>query len=325
MAKYCRAFMKKALVITTINGVNDVLRKFSETDYDLIVVGDVKSPSKYDIKCTYLNLSEQEKLFPEFCQHLKLNHYSRKNIGYLYCYLNGYDIMAESDDDNIPYKDWGIIQYPNKVISSPEIVNIYTLFTKKKIWPRGYPLDIIRSRGRVIIEKKSEKVMVMQGLVDGDTDTDALYRLIIGEKVKFDRGKSFALAQGILSPFNTQNTFWLNRKAFIFSYLPSTVSFRYTDILRSFVAQYGIWKLGGAVGFSSPSVKQIRNKHDLLKDFKDEYQMYINFRGVISALNSCNIRGEKEDILILYESLIKKKIVGRKELKSLEIWCKYFK
>jgi hypothetical protein len=316
--------MKKAIVITTINKTNESLERFSKTNYSLIIIGDVKSPPGYDIECTYLNIADQKKLFPDFCRHLKLNHYSRKNIGYLYCYLNGCDIIAESDDDNLPYKNWGILQYPQETISGPKILNIFKLFTNKKIWPRGYPLELILSKQGLIRERKTENIMIMQGLVDGDTDTDALYRLIIGEKIIFDKNKSYALSPGVLSPFNTQNTFWVDRKAFIYSYLPSTVSFRYTDILRSFVAQYGIWKLGGAIGFSSPTVKQIRNDHNLLKDFQDEYTMYTTFHEVITSLEKCNITGGKDDILIMYESLIREKIVGRDELKALKIWSRYF-
>jgi hypothetical protein len=175
--------MKKSIVITTISKINKSLEKFSKTKYDLVIIGDTKSPSGYDIKCTYLNIAEQKNLFPDLCKYLKLNHYSRKNIGYLYCYLNKYDIIAESDDDNFPYKNWGTIKYPKKTISSPKIINVYKLFTDKKIWPRGYPLELILSKNYMVIEKNKEKIMVMQSLVDGDADTDAIYRLTIGKKL----------------------------------------------------------------------------------------------------------------------------------------------
>jgi len=162
-------------------------------------------------------------------------------------------------------------------------------------------------------------VLIWQGLVDDDTDVDAIYRLVINKTIKFKKGKTVALARGVLSPFNSQNTIWL-KKAFPFLYLPSTVSFRFTDILRSFVAQYGIWKMNSVVAFESPTANQIRNIHDILKDLKDECIVYNSFYKIINILEKCPLEGKISDLLLMYEALLKNKIVKKEEIISVKKW-----
>ncbi len=230
--------MKKCLIITTINKENESLNKFSQTDYDLIIVGDLKSPKDYKINCVYLDVNKQKEIYPKFSKKLPYNHYSRKNIGYLYAIKNGYDIIAESDDDNIPYDFWGKIPTDSKkTIISPQYPNIYKLFTNINMWPRGFPLNKILSNEEIETKERNNNVMIWQGLSDGNPDVDAIYRLTNNiDNIKFKENQ-IVLDKNILSPFNTQNTIWMNKKVFPFLYLPSTVSFRFTDILKSYVAQ----------------------------------------------------------------------------------------
>ena len=104
--------MKKCIVVTTINKPTRAIKKIIERDdYDVIIVGDKKTPSDYHgLNCIFLDVTKQRSLFPEFDAVLPFNHYARKNMGYLYAAINGYHVIAESDDDNIPYKGWGNIE-----------------------------------------------------------------------------------------------------------------------------------------------------------------------------------------------------------------------
>lgn len=78
--------------------------------WSIIVIGDKKSPPNYDLPgVDYLNIERQQELFGELAYLIPLNHYSRKNLGYLYAMSKGAEAIAESDDDNIPYDD----KYPN--------------------------------------------------------------------------------------------------------------------------------------------------------------------------------------------------------------------
>lgn len=327
MGLWGKRFMteKKCIVITTINEKNQCLEAFSKlSGWDLIIVGDKKSPKNYDLKATYLDVSEQEKLFPEFSKVMPFNHYCRKNLGYLFAIKNGYEIIGESDDDNLPYENWG--GYPVEktlpTITAPAYPNVYQEFTSQKIWPRGFPLDLILQKGDSTIKDLPAKVLVWQGLADGDSDVDAIYRLVLMQDVAFEKNKSVALSRGVLSPFNSQNTLWL-KEAWAFLYLPHTVTFRYTDILRSFVAQFGIWALGGLLGFMSPTVSSMeRNYHNLLKDFADEVPMYNSFNKVMETLKDRKLKGEPQDLFIMYEALAKNGIVADSELDSVKEWLR---
>ena len=59
------------------------------------------------------------------------NHYARKNIGYLYAIQQGADIIYDTDDDNLPYDDWDIIDFScdNFLSLDSKFVNVYKYFT----------------------------------------------------------------------------------------------------------------------------------------------------------------------------------------------------
>ena len=59
-------------------------------------------------------------------------------------------------------------------------------------------------------------------------------------------------------------------------YLPSFVTFRFTDILRGFVAQPILWKAGFNLGFTEATVFQERNAHNYVRDFESEIPMYLH-------------------------------------------------
>ena len=58
------------------------------------------------------------------------------------------------------------------------------------------------------------------------------------------------LGTGTMSPFNTQNTL-IRKELFALLYLPTYVTFRFTDILRGLVAQPIMWAAGYALGFTA--------------------------------------------------------------------------
>ena len=316
---------KKCIVITTINKENNCLQGFAGIEgWDLIIAGDKKSPQSYNLKAAYLDVPRQQELFPELAESLPYNHYCRKNLGYAYAIANGYGIIGESDDDNLPQAGWGSIpeQKTFSTVTTPNYPNIYKEFTQQNIWPRGFPLDLIIANQESQKSELPAQVGVWQGLADGDSDVDAIYRLTLNKNVKFDEKKTVVLNKGVVSPFNSQNTIW-QKAAFVYLYLPHTVTFRYTDILRSFVAQFGLWSLNLRLGFMSPTVSSdVRNYHNYLKDFADEVPMYYTFYSVMRILESCQLQGQPEDLLVMYEALCKQGIVKEQDLTSIKLWLK---
>jgi hypothetical protein len=154
--------MKKYIVITSINDPTDAVISFSKKmNYELVVAGDINTPIDwYCENAIYLSIEEQNKIGKYLNKTLPNNHYCRKMIGYLYSIANGADYIIDTDDDNIPNDDWG---YPDNIGSYSVLneemgfINIYQLYTDKKIWPRGLPLSLVNKNfdlERALVKKR---------------------------------------------------------------------------------------------------------------------------------------------------------------------------
>lgn len=317
---------KRAIVITTINpptsAVSRIAARF-EGEAKIIVIGDRKTPSQWaHDSVRYVSVEEQRDLFPDFSDAIPYNHYCRKNIGYLLAIEGGANEILETDDDNLPYNDFGVVgSAPNKLITGTKYCNIYSWFTDRMIWPRGLPLDEIGSRGEISSNKFAGNVGIVQWLADEDPDVDAIYRLTSRDRVIFERDRSYVLDKGVWCPFNSQNTLF-RRVAFDALYLPCFVSFRMTDIWRSFVAQRLLWEKGFNLQFSSSTVAQERNPHDLMRDFRDEIIGYVENKKIIDIISAEKLDNlsEIERPIAIYRSLHAAGIVPDKELRPLELF-----
>jgi hypothetical protein len=317
---------EKNIVITTINDTSEALTAFDKMDgWRMIIIGDRKGPSRNPCEnAKFYSIDDQLLLDCSFAQICPVDHYSRKNIGYLLCFERGCSIIYETDDDNIPLENWG--EFPQfdgvvKVINSKaSFFNIYSLYTDQKVWPRGYPLDEILEDHKCTIVDKQANIGVWQGLANIDPDVDAIYRLTCGDDVKFGDG-NYALGEYLFCPFNSQNTLW-SPLSYMFMYLPCTVSFRFTDILRGYVAQRMLWKNEMTLGFNSPTVQQLRNEHNLMTDFSDEITMYTQTKKVVQLLSNIEIDEltDADAMRLIYKCFSDEEIVEADELKYLEAW-----
>jgi hypothetical protein len=321
--------MNNYIIITTINNYTDAIIKFSKNrNWKLIIVSDKKTPilrSKEGIRI--LDIKWQNKNKYKYIEVCPYNHYSRKNIGYIYAITNGADNILDTDDDNLPYNNWEkLFDFTGKKIETiigPKYVNVYRLFTEKKVWPRGFPLNNINKKKKIKLRNGSSKqIGIIQGLANDDPDVDAIYRMIDGEKVQFQKRGPVVLNDNVYCPINSQNTLW-HKDVFVYLYLPISVSFRFTDILRGYIAQKGIWAIKRNLAFIEPTVFQKRNEHDLMKDFIDEIECYVNVERVVDILDRITLTGEpRVDIKIIYQELCENKIVKRSELSALDAWIK---
>jgi len=318
--------MKKCIIITTINKPTESILAYAKnTEYDLIVVGDKKTPDNLysSLSCKYLSLANQHKLFPKLSELIPINSYSRKNIGYAYAFTQNYDVIYDTDDDNFSQIANDYCIYNNKTISTNyNFANVYKMYTNEKIWPRGLPLRYIDSP--LFIEDTQYICPIVQGLVDGDPDVDAIFRLINSFSNKFekfdDNDTTYALKPYIFCPFNTQNTHWLHRDLFHLMYLPATVNMRFTDILRGYIVEHQLWQNNLNIKFTNSNAVQIRNKHNLIKDLVDEFKMFQYTEEIIEWL----IDNKSVNIINIYEWLITKNIVLDLELEILKEWNKVF-
>ncbi len=325
---------RKCVVITTINPPTKQIDYYStQPGWDLIIVGDSKTPSELykSTRCIYLGLEQQKQLFPTIYDMIPMRSYTRKMFGYLYAIKNGYRVIYDTDDDNqtlIPLDSYGVVSpyQPIKKTSEPGFVNLYSCYTKEYIWPRGIPPDHPSIRAPITLEDVSTSsiepdVAVIQGLVNNDPDVDAHYRLNINSgKFVFEHDPGFDIVLSPMSvcPFNTQNTYWITPDMFHLMYLPTTVTFRYTDILRGFVSLQQLWRHSKTIRFTGPTAYQERNEHDLHKDYESEVPMYKTAEQVVELIH----KNPSLSLIEFYEILSTYNIVRPEEITILKEWMR---
>jgi len=322
------------VVVTTIQPPTAAMRKLSravrECGGRLLVVGDKKGPFAYPVAgAELLTLEQQMRLPLTLPKKLPVNHYVRKNTGYLVAISRGAACIYETDDDNAPTEKW---KPRSSSVSAIPVrhsgwANVYAWFSRQFIWPRGFPLqDITVSRHWKPAGRMQTRVTaspIQQGLADGNPDVDAIWRLVLMTDVRFKSRRSLALGRGAWCPFNSQSTWWWP-EAYPLLYLPSYCTFRMTDIWRSFIAQRCIWEIGGALTFHAPEVVQERNQHNLLRDFQDEVPGYLKNTRICGLLGQLRLKPGKEavseNMCHCYEALIRLDIFPAKELVLLKAW-----
>lgn len=171
--------MTTAIVITTINKPTQAVINFSKIkDHTLYVAGDNKTPQDWYLKnASFLSIKDQKEKYPKLSKKIAENHYSRKNLAYIEAIKAGHTSIYETDDDNLPYDIFPNFLKKEKEIdeiTAPTCFNIYQLFTKQRVWPRGIPLNLINNP----IKKATKKIinpLIQQSLADLDPDVDAIY------------------------------------------------------------------------------------------------------------------------------------------------------
>lgn len=295
------------------------------------MVGDVKSPADFSLLgCDYWSIERQRKLPFGLAEQLPANHYARKNLGYLIAMNRGAEVIIETDDDNYPME-----VFWSKRVATQECqqwvnsgwVNVYRWFSDSLIWPRGFPLEHIKDHPFPIDQSSSRSHFcpIHQGLVNGNPDVDAIYRLTCSLPHDFKQANPLVVGQGCWSPFNSQNTTWF-KEAFMLLYLPSTCSFRMSDVWRGLVALRICWANDWGVLFHSPTVKQVRNQHHLIDDFSAELPGYLWNKVISDQLSQVDIvPGQSnipENLFRCYHQFLRLDLIQQTEMELLATWAK---
>ena len=267
---------KNFIITTTINQPTEAIIKYDNlVDWNLIVVGDKKTPRDYNLqRGFYFSPEEQEHYDKELSDLIEWNCIQRRNFGLLKAHDLGAEIIATIADDNIPYANWGEEILINKNINSNYYVSDEIAFdpisitNHKNIWHRGFPIQLLNSRNYKL-ETKIIKPKIQADFWNGDPDIDAICRMEHRPDCKFDE-KYFPFSSNTFSPFNSQNTFL--HKSVIKDYFLFPHIGRMDDIWAS----YYLESLGNSVIYNKPTVYQERNEHNLTIDFEKEIIGYIN-------------------------------------------------
>lgn len=272
------------IVTTTINPPTEALLRFSKMrDWTLIVVSDKSTPHEAfkEVNCVYLTPEEQEEQFPTLSHLLGWATVQRRNIGFLKALEMGAEIIATVDDDNVPFESWGTDLLVGKKIPltsymPDEVFDPLSQTNYPHLWHRGFPIQLLSERSA---EKGHEEIFVdvEASFWNGDPDIDAICRMEHAPNCDFD-ATLFPFTSPALGPFNSQNTFitrhWL-RDYFMFPFVG-----RMDDIWGSYLLQ----ARGARVVYTAASVEQVRNEHDLTKDFRLEEIGYENTLELTRAL-----------------------------------------
>ena len=287
--------MHPALVVTTINSPNPILRALADgaqrAGMDFVVTGDTKSPAGFALDgCHFLDLSAQRSSGLRFGTLCPTRSYARKNIGYLVAIERGATVIVETDDDNWPKPEFFDARQRvsrTRVLQGANWANLYGYFSSALIWPRGLPLDAVHQPlpEYDTLPVESCEVPIQQGLADGNPDVDAIYRLLLPLPQRFRTGRRVVAGRGTWCPFNSQNTTWWP-EAWPLLYLPAHCPFRMTDIWRSLIAQRIAWENGWSILFHEATVRQERNDHHLMDDFADEVPGYLHNRRIAATLEA---------------------------------------
>jgi hypothetical protein len=322
----------KSIVITTIqaptSSVRGMLDKARAGGFGLIVIGDRKTPAvDWPDGSRFFGIDAQKDLGFTLSTLLPENHYARKNIGYLVAMSAGATCIYDTDDDNAPLDAWQ--PRSQQTAARPCLeqgwINAYRWFSDIQIWPRGLPLQNAHRAAPPAPLGAAAPIdaPIQQGLANGSPDVDAAWRLLMDQEVTFKVADSVSLPSGAWCPFNSQSTWWF-AAAYPLLYLPSFVSFRMTDIWRSFIAQRCLWAMGHGVVFHGAEVFQDRNPHNLLRDFEQEIPGYLGndkFRKVLEALD-LPPGGERvaDNLHRCYEALVGANLIEAREMPLLGAW-----
>ncbi len=304
--------MKKYIVTTTINPVTEAIEKFQKmSDWHLIVVLDKKSPPWYKLSFgTVLTCDMQDQIDSELSKKIGWNCIQRRNMGMLYAYLEGADLIALVDDDNIPLDNWGQNIYVDKEVEADVYEMLIPAFDPlfvtnyPHLWHRGFPIQWLKQRAPIKKIRKKIRPMIQANFWNGDPDIDAICRMEHAPECSFD-SKYFPFSSTAFSPFNSQNTL-LSRKI-----LKDYFMFPHIGRMDDIWASYYVQALGASVVYAEPSVYQERNIHDLTVDFKNEELGYLQTAKLLEELK------KKPDALFSY--------IPEDTLKAFELYKRHFK
>lgn len=323
-------------VITSIHAPTPSVLRFAERlaaiGAPLIIVGDTKGPpadAVFPPGVELIELAAQRELTFALEQTLPTGHYARKNLGHLLAVQRGAASLYETDDDNAPLASWAPREelVRGRALAPRRWHNSFAHFDGGGLWPRGLPMPHTHAAQPPAPAALSEARAPLQtALVDGSPDLDALSRLGHGDPddVHFAARPPILIPPGGFAPVNTQSTWWWPQ-AYPFMYLPSTCSFRMTDIWRGFIAQRCLWELDATLAVHAPEVEQDRNPHDLQRDFADELPGHLLGDRVAQTLIELPLaRGEAarlDNLRACHAALVAVGAEEEDELRRLDAWC----
>jgi hypothetical protein len=153
-------------ILTTIQpptpSVSSLVRFGNQFNIPVLAVGDRKSPvCEWPTGSEFLSLMRQSGMRFKLAELLPVDHYSRKNLGYLEAIARGAILLFDTDDDNAPLANWRprSVYAEAREVRYEGWVNVYQWFSSGLIWPRGIPLESLQECQRAKMDVAAAAVV----------------------------------------------------------------------------------------------------------------------------------------------------------------------
>lgn len=79
------------------------------------------------------------------------------------------------------------------------------------------------------------------------------------------------------------------------------------------------------IAYTSPNCIQYRNYHNILNDFIDEYDMFINSNNITENIElGCDYKMDTLDLLkVVYNNLYKCKLIQITDIEFIDLWINF--
>lgn len=300
-----------AVSITTINvpmilkDLEDNRIRYKHNPVLYIVTGDKKTDDKAvedfietmrvrsDSDFVYLSVRDQDEFLTAidaraFKRAMPYNTVGRRNIGDLYAYTQGCQIIIRVDDDNFPILTEDFFtghsitgekfRRVDRMVAAENgwfnpLIHLYMQNKNSSvIYPRGYPYEE-RKPANVHFSSSMARIMLNQGLWIGAPDVDAVTWLENPELVATIQARDFddhaiVLRQGTWCPVNTQNTSF--HRSLLPAFFACPYHLRFDDIYGGYMVRRLMDEKGDLCRYGSPFVNQKRNPHNTYRDIELE-------------------------------------------------------
>jgi len=316
------------LVATTIgegsfldNYVNAIINEGLLDNISIIIIPDLKTPSKLFDKCEEIKkqgvkvicptVEEQDAYLTKLGnikQIIPYNSDNRRNIGFLMALEKGCEVLISVDDDNFPrpsepfFKEHLIVNQKvemEAVNSDNGWFNICDLMEvePKTTYPRGFPYRYRHKNPKIVSKTEEGIVHINIGLWLSHPDVDAISCLYSPVQAKSFKGKSLLLGNNTWTPINTQNTaiardaiaaYYFLRMGYPVMGIPID---RDGDIFSGYFVQACARHLGYRIRVGTPVSDHIRNPHNYLKDLTYELACLWILEDITEWLHEVKLEG----------------------------------
>ena len=281
--------MKRALITTTIHRPDNLVDWHAQLrDGDVVIVaGDLKTPhnevrevlKSLPGESVYLHPGEDSHQFQTHAV-VGYNTIQRRNLALLEAITHQPDYIITVDDDNYPSVQW--VDAVDRILTGETVDDAATVsvtgwwnpgqLCHPVVTHRGFPLSERNHSPRTERMPAYSRVGVFASLWTDDPDIDAIERIVYDPFVTSVSDEAVVLAAGTWAPFNSQATAFRAELAPLMLMWPGCQ--RYDDIWASYCARTVMDVLDWRVRYGQPTVRQLRNPHDLVHDMEEEMLGY---------------------------------------------------